>query len=269
MIEPLLAQIHQVAAELPPVMLKRLTGTISHFGSSPTDVATLQQVLSYFPNANFRRLVSDLLKSWSKVSPSTNGEAIVLALDAAAYAVTQSRLALSAEVVWTGPDVPSNPTRRTEQVLLQLIQNTEQHLTIVSFAVYKVSDIANALIAAMNRGVQVKIIAETPEAGESKVPFGVSAGLGREVADRAQVLVWDRKKRLRDSEGRSGSLHMKCAISDDQHLFISSANLTEYALTLNMEMGLLVHSQELATQVTEHIEYLIQKEILVQHGRAS
>lgn len=59
------------------------------------------------------------------------------------------------------------------------------------------------------------------------------------------------------------SLHIKCAIADAKHLFIYSANLTEYALTLNMEMGLLVHSQELATQVLEHIECLIHQGTLM------
>ncbi len=62
--------------------------------------------------------------------------------------------------------------------------------------------------------------------GEINVPFGVTAGLGAAVATRAQVFVWDRAKRPRDAEGRHGSLHMKCAIADRQHLFISSANLT-------------------------------------------
>lgn len=61
----------------------------------------------------------------------------------------------------------------------------------------------------------------------------------------------------------SGSLHAKCAIADKKHLFISSANLTEYALTLNMEMGLLVKSEDLARQVKEHIDSLIERGILV------
>ncbi|NJR19247.1 MAG: hypothetical protein HC785_28505 [Calothrix sp. CSU_2_0] len=52
-------------------------------------------------------------------------------------------------------------------------------------------------------------------------------------------------------------------MADRKHLFISSANLTEYALTLNMEMGLLVHGEDLAYQAAEHIDRLIQQEFLV------
>jgi phosphatidylserine/phosphatidylglycerophosphate/cardiolipin synthase-like enzyme len=63
---------------------------------------------------------------------------------------------------------------------------------------------------------------------------------------------------LRDAEGRFGSLHAKCAIADSEHIFISSANLTEYAFTLNMEIGILVHSQKLASQVLNRVNSLIE-----------
>ena len=54
-----------------------------------------------------------------------------------------------------------------------------------------------------------------------------------------------------------GSLHAKFAISDNRKIFISSANLTNYAMTLNMEMGVLIHSSDFALEVSEHINKLI------------
>ena len=106
----------------------------------------------------------------------------------------------------------------------------------------------------------MRIIAETPESSQGKIPFGVSAALGAEIVQQAEVLVWPIEQRPVDKDGRYGSLHAKCALADRKHLFISSANLTEYGLTLNMEMGLLVHSEELTCQVTEHIDRLISQE---------
>jgi phosphatidylserine/phosphatidylglycerophosphate/cardiolipin synthase-like enzyme len=143
------------------------------------------------------------------------------------------------------------------------ISESDRRGVIISFAVYKVPEIAAALVAAMNRGVFLRIVAETPESSDGKITFGVKAALGAEIAHRAQVLIWPRNQRPTDSEGRSGSLHVKCAISDQKHLFLTSANLTEYALTLNMEMGLLVHNQKLACQVRSHINGLIHQGILV------
>ena len=42
-----------------------------------------------------------------------------------------------------------------------------------------------------------------------------------------------------------------------QALFISSANLTSYAMTLNMEMGVLIHSASFALEVSDRINGLI------------
>jgi phosphatidylserine/phosphatidylglycerophosphate/cardiolipin synthase-like enzyme len=256
----LLAQIHAVAEELPPLALARLTELL--LSSSLVDELLKDRLVTDLPNANFRRVAFELLTTWKQEAPHLSRQSIALALQSVAYAIADARATLSAEIVWTGPDTSEIPVRRTEQVLLQLIQNSQQEITIVSFAVYNVPEIAKALIAAMDRQVHLRIIAEIPSESEGKVPFGVRAGLGAEVASRAQVFVWDRTKRPKDSEGRSGSLHMKCAISDRQDLFISSANLTGYALTLNMEMGLLVHSQDLARQVNDHINALIHQQVL-------
>lgn len=188
-------------------------------------------------------------------------ESIATALQAASHCIEQTQSDLNVEVVWTGPDVSKLAVRRTQQVLLQLIRSSAHELTLVSFAVYKVPVLRKAIIDALNRGVRVRLIAETAEGRES-VPFGVSAGLGPEIATRADVYEWPKDRRPRDKTGRHGSLHMKIAIADHQHLFITSANLTHYALSLNMEMGLLVHSKAVASQVSEHLDQLIQQKII-------
>lgn len=181
----------------------------------------------------------------------------------AAYCEQQNEEELSVEIVWTGPNVSDTPLRRTDQVLLQLIQDAQQDLLLISFAVYKVPEIAAALVAAINRGVNLRIIVETPDSDNGKIPFGIKTAFGTEIVSRAQVFVWPHEQRPTDSEGRFGSLHIKCLVVDSSHLFISSANLTEYALALNMEMGVVVHSKELACQVIEHINGLIYQGILV------
>ena len=50
---------------------------------------------------------------------------------------------------------------------------------------------------------------------------------------------------------------MKCAVSDARTLFLTSANLTEYAFTINMELGVLVTGGKLPAQVQEHFDQLI------------
>jgi len=257
----LLAQIRRVAQELPPVMLESVIKGLELWSDRPPPEDDAY-ILRTLPHTHWRQLVSELLEIWHKETIDLSGQAIATALATAAYCETESQKELSLEIVWTGPEGSGIPVRRTEQVLLQLIREARHDLTIVSFAVYKVPEISQALIAAINRGVVVKIIAETPESNSDLAPFGVKAGLGAEVAKRAEVFVWDRQSRPKDAEGRHGSLHMKCAIADQQHLFITSANLTGYALSLNMEMGLLVHSNDLASQVVKHLDQLIHQNVL-------
>lgn len=256
----LLSSIHRVAKELPPIALNSLADFLEE-SAGPYSEELKARVLSQLPNLNFRRAVLELLEDWHQASTNLDSQSIAFALRSTAYAIVSAHSALSAEIVWTGPDVSNIPVRRTEQVLKQLIQEAQRELTIVSFAVYKVPDIAEALIVAMDRGVHLRIIAETPEAGES-APFGVVAGLGAEVAQRSEVFIWEKSKRPKGKDGKHGSLHMKCAVADSNDLLISSANLTGYALTLNMEMGLLIHSQSLASCVNNHINQLIHQDVL-------
>ncbi|MEA5551194.1 DISARM system phospholipase D-like protein DrmC [Anabaena cylindrica UHCC 0172] len=257
----LLAQIYACAKQLPPATLETI---INLLATNEHCNATLKtSILKQLPNANFRRVVAELLETWCHEAGDLNGNTISSALAMASYCQVAAQDELSVELVWTGPTSEGVPLRKTEQVLLQIIRESKHELILVSFAVYKIPEITKALVAAIHRGVRVRIIAETPESSEGKISFKPSMSFGQKIAEKAQLFIWPQNKRLTDDEGRYGSLHVKCAISDAKHLFISSANLTEYALTLNMELGLLVHSQELANQVVEHIECLIQQGIFI------
>jgi phosphatidylserine/phosphatidylglycerophosphate/cardiolipin synthase-like enzyme len=169
---------------------------------------------------------------------------------------------LSLELVWTGPNPQSTPLRRTDQALLQLIHSAKEKLLIVSFAVYKVPEIANALDNALNRGVSLQIVAEAPKESEGKIAYSLVATFGPDILDRAQVLVWPIEQRPKDSFGRYGSLHAKCAVADGRWVFLSSANLTHYALTLNMEMGTLIHNQRMANEILCQFQTLVESEVL-------
>jgi phosphatidylserine/phosphatidylglycerophosphate/cardiolipin synthase-like enzyme len=54
-------------------------------------------------------------------------------------------------------------------------------------------------------------------------------------------------------------LHAKCALADREALLVASANLTEHALELNMEIGVLICGGPLPEQAAEHIDGLIRE----------
>ena len=258
----LLKQIDRVVNFLPPSVLASVIDDLQN-SSSQYNEALVKKLLGKLPNPQFRRVVAELLSIWQQDQNNWNRCSLAAALSSAAYSVAQIRQALNIELVWTCPETNDASFRRTDQVLLQLIRDAQDELTLISFAIYKIPEIAQALKAAVNRGVKVRLIAETPESGEGKVSFGVKAAWGIEIIRQAQVFIWPKKNRPVDREGKYGSLHVKAAIGDRRYLFITSANLTEYAFTLNMEMGLLVENEELTIQVIKQIDRLIQQKIFV------
>jgi phosphatidylserine/phosphatidylglycerophosphate/cardiolipin synthase-like enzyme len=108
-------------------------------------------------------------------------------------------------------------------------------------------------------GVSIAIYLETPNASEGKMSLDTVRALGAAVAENAKLYVWPKGKRPLTEAGKYGSLHAKIALADDSNLLISSANLTGYALSLNMEMGLLVRGGETPLQVGHHLRYLVEQ----------
>ena len=65
-----------------------------------------------------------------------------------------------------------------------------------------------------------------------------------------------------DVDGPGGVLHAKAVVSDDEAVFVTSANLTEAALDRNIEVGLLVRDRALAATVLSHFQGLIDHGLL-------
>jgi phosphatidylserine/phosphatidylglycerophosphate/cardiolipin synthase-like enzyme len=143
--------------------------------------------LNQIPNPKFRRIVAELLASWQEFGNGWDSKAIASALHSSAYTLAIAKDALSVEVVWTGPETERIVLRRTDRVLLQLIEQAQQELIIVSFAVYNVPTIARAMRTAIQRGVSLLLVVETPASGNGKIPFGIDTALGKEIIERSRV----------------------------------------------------------------------------------
>lgn len=157
--------------------------------------------------------------------------------------------------------------RRTEQALLQVIDAAQHELLIVSFAVYKIDAIIAALIRAFERGVRLRICVEAPEPSGQRMANDTISALGPAMGQRADIYIWPKDQRQVGPSGKPGSLHAKLAIADDAQLFISSANLTGYAMNLNMELGVLIRGGRLPGRVAAHFAALVREEVLEPVGR--
>ena len=221
------------------------------------------QILQTTHSPEVSSRLDDLLRSWRAHARNLSPQAVALALLAAAETEACHQRHESVELVWTGPDSGTIALRRTDQALLQVIREAQSKLFIVSFAVYRIPEIRRAVIEAAGRGVDIRICLETPDASEGRLAYDTIRALGEDVTRRATIYRWPLEQRQVNSDGKHGSLHVKCAVADEDVLFISSANLTEYAMTLNMEMGVLIRGGSLPKKVALHFDSLIETRVLV------
>jgi phosphatidylserine/phosphatidylglycerophosphate/cardiolipin synthase-like enzyme len=251
----------QLAVELPSSLIQSLANAIAACEVQDWSYAR-QQILQVTPQPRLRGLIDEFLTAWRTHAPDVSPGSITLALQSAAAAAQYYREAQSIELVWTGPGVMGLPLRRTDQALLDVIDAAQRSLLVVSFAVYKIPTITQALVRAFERRVSVRICVEAPEPSGQRMAYDTIQALGPEVQQRAKIYIWPRDQRPSDPIGNVGSLHAKCAVADDQMLFISSANLTGYAMNLNIELGTLIHGGPLPARVATYYARLIESGVL-------
>lgn len=210
-----------------------------------------------------RDLAIAFVDRWRNEYHELDGRTVAVALQSAALSVQSHRDAQSIELVWTGPDTEQTPFRRTEQAILQVLDSAKSQITLVSFAVYRIPNVCNALVRAAKRGVRLTIIVETPDRIAGEGEYSTIRALGPEVAACSTVYFWPMENRSVGENYKVGILHVKCAVADGKFLFLSSANLTQQAFTINMELGMLVNGGTIPSQVEQQFESLIHSKQLL------
>jgi phosphatidylserine/phosphatidylglycerophosphate/cardiolipin synthase-like enzyme len=221
----------------------------------------LHRLQSSIPQIDVQNKMRSFVEDWAKLIDAPSPAGMSILITSVAAALTHQREKQSIELIWTGPKSRYINVRRTDQALIDLINSAKKRITIVSFAVYKAKNILSALEKAANRGVEVQIIVESPDAAEGKITYDAISALGSGLKSVSKIFIWPLAKR-ESLNGKFGSLHAKVAVGDVERLYITSANLTDYAMELNLEMGLLVAGGDLPKRVQNHFDELIQQGIL-------
>jgi phosphatidylserine/phosphatidylglycerophosphate/cardiolipin synthase-like enzyme len=257
----------RLASALPFALLDSLAAAIMDCSVSDFPAAKTR-LLQGVAHAEYRGLVAAFLDRWSSQAGSIPAPAVSLALLTAAHAERTERDEMSVEVVWTGPESGTAPFRRTEQAIRQVLDSATQRITLISYAVYKIPFICEALVRAARRGVRITVVVETPDRVAGEHEYNTLLALGPDVAACCSVLYWPKEKRPHNDVGKTGILHVKCVVADGRWLFLSSANLTEYAFTINMELGVLITGGSLPIRIERHFQRLIDVGILDVCARA-
>src|SRR4051794_23199993 len=233
----------RLAKLLPPTVVEAVAVRLER-GDGSDRGALRDRIAQIVPSPHHRSLVVAFLDRWDRDAACVPPQSVAAALLTASLAETAHREGQSVELVWTGPDVGVVPLRRTEQAILQVIDSAGRRLLVVSYAVFNVPRICEALVRAPDRGVAITVVVESPDRIEGRKAYSTLAALGPTVAGRCGVYVWPVEGRFRGGMGKPGVLHVKCVAADGRWLFLSSANLTEYAFSINMELGVLITGGE-------------------------
>lgn len=164
--------------------------------------------------------------------------------------------------VWSGPANGVFPVRRFDQVLYDLITQARQRILIVTFAAHKVAHLCDHLQTAVANGVTLTLVLEAAETSEGQLSFDALNAFSALPKNSYAVYYWPLDYRPRNSAGRPGKLHAKCAVVDSTAL-VGSGNLTDDAFNRNMELGLLVNNLSVANLLHNHFTALINSNSLM------
>ncbi|MEN6534990.1 MAG: DISARM system phospholipase D-like protein DrmC [Bryobacteraceae bacterium] len=205
-----------------------------------------------------RGSVVRVLEAWA--STPASGDEVAGMLLGASEARRRVECELNVELVWTGPTTRFVATRRTEQVLLDLIRSAGKDLFLVSFVAYDVPSIVKAMNEASGRGVRIRVLLEASASHGGSLSVDPAATM-RGCVPSAEIYTWQEKP----EPFVDGKVHAKVAVIDGARAFITSANLTGNALEKNMEAGVAIHGGPVPRTLRDHLEALIDVGVI---GRA-
>jgi phosphatidylserine/phosphatidylglycerophosphate/cardiolipin synthase-like enzyme len=200
--------------------------------------------------------ISRIEQALAVSSPLSGREVAMMLRAAGATASVMSRLGV--ELVWTGPTTGFVPIRKTEQVLMGLIEDARQRVFVVSFVAHDIAGVLQALNDATGRGVEVRILLERSQEEGGTLSFDPVSKV-KAAVPRATFFAWHG---LDSDDGRQGAVHAKCAVADGTAAFITSANLTGAAMQRNMELGVLIRGGMAPAQLEQHLNALVTTKLI-------
>jgi phosphatidylserine/phosphatidylglycerophosphate/cardiolipin synthase-like enzyme len=174
------------------------------------------------------------------------------------------------DLVWSGPEVEGLHARDTRRVYEELLGSAEHSVWACSYAYFDGPRAFEVLARRMDAKPELRatlLLNIQRKRGDTTV----SDHLVRKFTDRFWGTDWPGMSRPSvyydprslELDGPAGVLHAKAVVTDDEVVFVTSANLTEAALDRNIEIGLLVRDRPLAASVSHHFQRLIDLGLLL------
>jgi phosphatidylserine/phosphatidylglycerophosphate/cardiolipin synthase-like enzyme len=227
------------------------------------------QLLSIAPRNAHDELVR-MMTDAASIDVSPRGF-VWLLREVAAERAAREALGARVQAVISGPSfVPG--LRDTDGAFREIITEANYSILITGFALHNGATILAALAARMDREPDLSVVlcldiarphGDTSDEQAIISRFAHRFRSNEWPAKRFPKLYYDHRSLSHDAGTRS-SLHAKVAVADSSRVLIGSANLTEAAISRNVEIGVLISLPEVASRIRKHIETLIRERILIE-----
>lgn len=248
-------QLVALRRRCPDALWSRLCEVLA---ASPSD-RPLRGVMDRLPVTTNAEVYAELESLLDALAQRSDWAGLGVAFELVGQAVRHVDEETRAELIWTGPISPG--LRRLDQALYDLIHGSQQRILLVTFAASHVSRLNTALLAALGRGVELRLVLEFKESSGGQLSLDALRAFSEPVREQANIYHWPPDRREQNPAGRPGKLHAKCAVVDAQSL-VSSANLTDDAFNRNIELGVLSKNSKAADDLWRHFDSLVQRGIL-------
>lgn len=194
---------------------------------------------------------------------------LALLLDSAAEAV-EARMAVGAELVWTGPETTVAHSRDTAVVVSELFASAKRSVLVSTFALYQAGMVFKALADRMSEIPELRAELFVHIGREDRDTRHESEIL-REFADKLRkawpgpsrpFLYYDPRS-LATGEDRA-TWHAKVVVIDEETSFVTSANFTQWAQERNVEAGVLIRNGAFARQLRQQFDSLVQSRAVLE-----
>lgn len=166
------------------------------------------------------------------------------------------------EICWTGPDADGPLVTSNASAIQEMLQGCREtgEILLVGYS-----------FTAPDGSFMEKVVDELCEASKRRANIQIVLHKDEEESNKKHLLEkWDvfaRKPKVftwqpTDAHAYT-KLHAKCLVVDRLQALVTSANFTFHGLESNIELGLLVRNQPIATAIHERFDHLINAGVLV------
>ncbi len=159
------------------------------------------------------------------------------------------------DVLYDPPEFDGNKGKRIVEILLECLLQSRKEIIIVSAYFIPDERLLETMRQLIHDGTRIKVFTNSLSSIDVTAAFS-GYQLYRPLLLSMGVELYEKRivNRSNKDSKKSYALHSKCIVYDRSRVYVGTLNLDPRSAHLNTEMGLLIDSAELASEITQYIQ---------------